>query len=66
MNFTTDIFVRLQVEHLEKKLQVLKQYQSQTSRSYMNERFVRSLLYVHGTQLDVEYAEAFELIRLIY
>lgn len=65
LTFTTDIFVRLTQEHIEKKLIALKEYKSQISRSYMDERNVRSLMWTRGAQLAAEYAEAFELVRLI-
>ncbi len=66
LTFTTDIFVKLNPEHLERKIRALKEYKSQSHRSYMNERNIRSLLYTEGSQLDEGQAEAFELIRLIY
>jgi len=64
--FTTDIFVRLDLEHVEKKLRVLKEYKSQVNRGYMDEKRLRALICTRGAQLDVAYAEAFELIRLVY
>ena len=66
LTFTTDIFVRLRPEHLEKKIRALKEYKSQTDRGYMDERNIRSLVATRGAQLDIQYAEAFELIRLLY
>ncbi len=66
LTFTTDIFVRLSQEHLGKKLKALKEYTSQTKRGYMDERNLLSLIYTRGAQLDLPYAEAFELVRLLY
>ncbi len=66
LSFNTDIFVRLEQEHLEKKIRVLQQYRSQSKRGYMDERNVRALACTRGAQMDVPYAEAFELIREIY
>lgn len=66
LTFTTDIFIRLEPEHLERKVLALKKYQSQSFRGYMNENNIRSLCCTRGAQLDMQYAEAFELIRLIY
>jgi N-acetylglucosamine malate deacetylase 1 len=65
LTFTTDIFVRLAAAHIEKKLKALQQYRSQSRRGYMKEDNIRCLVATRGSQLDVEYAEAFELIRLI-
>ncbi len=66
LTFTTDIFVRLEAKHLERKIRALKEYQSQSHRGYMDEKNIRSLVCTRGAQLDVPYAEAFELIRLLY
>jgi N-acetylglucosamine malate deacetylase 1 len=66
LNFNTDVFVRLNKPHLEKKMEALRKYASQSNRVYMDEKNVTALLSTHGAQLDSEYAEAFELIRLIY
>ena len=66
LTFTTDVFVKLTAQHMEKKLDALREYKSQKDRGYMNERNIQSLLWARGAQLNIEYAEAFELIRLIY
>jgi N-acetylglucosamine malate deacetylase 1 len=66
LNFTTDIFVRLKPEHIDKKISALKEYKSQSRRSYMDEMRLRSLVCVRGSQLDLPCAEAFELVRLMY
>jgi N-acetylglucosamine malate deacetylase 1 len=66
LTFTTDVFVKLKAAHLEKKIKALREYQSQYDKSYMQERNLRSLACSRGAQLDIEYAEAFELVRKIY
>ena len=66
LEFTTDIIVRLKQEHVENKLMVLKAYKSQVDKGYMDETRLRGLICTRGAQLDVAYAEAFELIRQIY
>lgn len=65
LTFTTHIFVRLTEKQIERKLRALREYRSQSSRSYMEERNLRSLMWTRGAQLATEYAEAFELVRLI-
>ncbi|MCJ7743497.1 MAG: PIG-L family deacetylase [Dehalococcoidales bacterium] len=66
LTFTTDIFVKLDQGHLERKIMALREYKSQSTRSYFDERNLRSLIYTRGAQVDMPYAEAFELVRLIY
>jgi LmbE family N-acetylglucosaminyl deacetylase len=65
LTFNTQSFVFLEEEHLNKKIEALKCYQSQTNRVYANESFIRSLAITRGTQIGVKYAEAFEVIRWI-
>jgi LmbE family N-acetylglucosaminyl deacetylase len=65
LTFTTDIFIRLEEEHVERKLEALRQYKSQRNRSYFEERYSRSLLITQGGQIGWPYAETFELIRLL-
>lgn len=49
---------------LERKITALQCYKSQEFRPYANADFFRSLAKVRGTQAGVEYAEAFEVLRL--
>jgi len=66
LTFTTDIFVRLGEGHIQKKIEALKEYKSQGHRSYMEGSFIRSLACIRGAQLDIPYAETFELKRMLY
>lgn len=65
LNFSTNLFVTLEKEHIDRKLAALKCYKSQLSRTYANEDFVRGLAKVRGTQIGVGYAEVFEVIRWV-
>lgn len=65
LSFTTDVFVVLQERHIQRKINALKQYNSQTSRDYMNEQYIRSLAFTRGMQIGFPLAETFELMRLI-
>ena len=65
LSFSTDILVVIRKQHLEKKLAALKEYKSQVSKSYMNKKNIMALSQTRGSQIDQDYAEAFELIRLI-
>lgn len=61
----TSFFNKLGETHLTKKIESLKAYRSQAHRNYMQEDFTRSLAKVRGVQCNREYAEAFELYKLI-
>ena len=65
LNFSTNLFVVLGEEHISKKIEALKCYKSQASKIYATSDFIISLASVRGTQIGVEYAEAFEVIRWV-
>jgi LmbE family N-acetylglucosaminyl deacetylase len=66
LTFTTDIFVKLSLEQVKRKIRVLKEYKSQSDKRYMAENNLRALICTRGAQLDLPYAEAFELVRFLY
>jgi len=61
--FRTDLFVRLEERHLEKKIKALSGYQSQSKKLYMSPEFTRSLAITRGAPINVPFAESFEIIR---
>jgi len=64
-SFHTSYFVELSEENIQTKINAIKKYESQKDRSYASEGFIRSLATVRGTQINKQYAEAFEIIRMI-
>lgn len=64
-SFRTNFFMQLTAVELGKKTAALKEYQSQSTRSYMQDDFIRSLAKVRGVQCNTEFAEAFEIYKLI-
>lgn len=65
VSFNTRCFIKLNESHLNKKLEALKKYESQLQRTYLNENFIRSLATTRGVQCGHQYAESFEVIRLV-
>jgi LmbE family N-acetylglucosaminyl deacetylase len=65
ISFNTVSFIPLEEKHIKKKIEALKCYETQTYRSYLNEEFIRGLARTRGTQIEVKYAEAFEVIRWV-
>lgn len=65
LSFETDCFIHLKERHVEKKIQALQSYKTQEGKSYMSPDFIKSLATVRGVQVNTEYAEAFEVVRLI-
>jgi len=65
ISFNTDAFIPLQENHVQKKIKALQCYESQKNRKYLNENFIRSLATTRGVQINVDYAEALEVVRWI-
>jgi len=65
VNFNPTLFVQLSKEIMEKKLDVLRCYKTQYRRTYFKPRIFRALATFRGSQINCEYAEAFEVLRMI-
>jgi LmbE family N-acetylglucosaminyl deacetylase len=65
LSFNTSSFVILEERHIQKKVDALKEYKSQSHRAYCNEEFIRSLARTRGVQINAQYAETFEVVRWI-
>lgn len=66
ITFTAQAFVTLQEFHVRKKWEALQAYKSQLAlqRCYFKREFVEGLARVRGAQVGVDYAEAFEVVRV--
>lgn len=60
------MFVRLEKRHLDAKLASWKCYKTQTSRSYHGPQIFEALARVRGMMAKCEFAEAFEVRRIVY
>ncbi|HOC02762.1 MAG TPA: PIG-L family deacetylase [bacterium] len=65
ITFHTQAFIELEKKHIEKKIEALKMYKSQSHRFYATSDFIWSLAKTRGVQIGVEYAETFEVIRWV-
>jgi LmbE family N-acetylglucosaminyl deacetylase len=65
LKFDTACFVPLEERHVSKKIEALACYETQRNRSYSKPEFIRSLAIVRGTQINKEYAEAYDVVRLV-
>ncbi|MFX0014124.1 MAG: PIG-L deacetylase family protein [Promethearchaeota archaeon] len=63
--FQANCFVQLSKENIEQKIKALMCYRSQKNRNYFQENFQWSIVQTRGTQIRAEFAEAFELIKLV-
>lgn len=65
ISFNTDAFIQLHEKHVKKKANALRCYDSQKNRKYLNEKFITSLAVTRGVQINVDYAETFEVVRWV-
>jgi LmbE family N-acetylglucosaminyl deacetylase len=65
IQFNSSFFIKLSIENINRKEEALKTYKSQSHRNYMQNDFIISLAKVRGIQCNAEYAEAFEVYRVI-
>jgi len=63
--FPTQYFVPLTQKHIDTKIKALQAYRSQKHRHYLTPQAIKSLAKVRGTQIERDYAEAFEAIKII-
>jgi len=66
LTFNTTSFVKLDEKHIKNKFDALQEYNSQKGRDYMSEEFIFSLAKTRGVQIGQQFAEAFEVVRLIF
>ena len=65
VTFENSAFVSLDTATLDRKIEALGAYRSQGFRPYSSDAFIRGLATVRGVQCGADYAEAFEVVRLI-
>jgi LmbE family N-acetylglucosaminyl deacetylase len=65
LSFDTECFIILEERHINNKITALMEYKSQAHRDYVSPEFVRSLAKARGVQIGSQWAECFEVIRLI-
>ena len=65
LNFNTALFVKLSRAHVDRKIDSLSRYKSQSHRSYMSKDFILSHAVTRGVQIGCDYAESFEVIRMV-
>jgi LmbE family N-acetylglucosaminyl deacetylase len=65
ISFNTESFVILHESHVNTKVKALHEYKSQLHRKYLTEDFIKGWARTRGTQINTDFAEAFEVVRWI-
>jgi LmbE family N-acetylglucosaminyl deacetylase len=66
LTFNHQVYVPLQQRHIEAKARALSCYQSQKHRNYANVEYIWSLAKTRSIDVNVEFAEVFEVYRWIW
>jgi LmbE family N-acetylglucosaminyl deacetylase len=65
LDFSYQAYLALTQAHVELKVAALEKYASQQHRRYANAEYVRSLARTHGINVNREYAEVFQVYRVV-
>ena len=66
MTFDMDIFITLSKENILHKTKAINAFETQKKRMFFSNNIMHDLANVRGKQIAREYAECFEVIRLIF
>ena len=64
-DFAYQWYVSLEARHIERKVAALEKYASQQHRRYANPEYVWNVARTHGINVNREYAEVFQVYRVI-
>ena len=64
-DFSYQAYVSLGKEQMEKKVAALERYASQQHRRYANAEYVWNVARTHGTNVNLEFAEVFQVYRAV-
>ena len=64
-DFSYGCYVALEERHVERKVAAVRHYASQQHRRYANAEYIWNLARVHGTNVNREYAEVFQVYRIV-
>jgi N-acetylglucosamine malate deacetylase 1 len=64
-DFSYQAYLAVQRGHVERKVAALEKYASQQHRRYANAEYVWSVARTHGINVNREYAEVFQVYRLV-
>ena len=65
LDFAYQAYFALEQRHIERKAEALTKYASQQHRRYANSEYIQNLARTHGINVNREYAEVFQVYRLI-
>ena len=64
-DFSYGAYIALEKRHIERKVAALARYASQQHRRYADPEYIWNLSRVHGVNVNREYAECFQVYRIV-
>jgi len=64
-DFAYQAYITLERRHVERKVAALARYASQQHRRYADPEYIRNVARLHGVNVNREYAECFQVYRII-
>jgi LmbE family N-acetylglucosaminyl deacetylase len=64
-DFSYGAYVALEQRHVERKVAAVRRYASQQHRRYADEEYIWNLARVHGTNVNRDFAEVFQVYRIV-
>jgi N-acetylglucosamine malate deacetylase 1 len=64
-DFSYGAYIALERRHVERKVAAVQRYASQQHRRYADEEYIWNLARVHGTNVNRDYAEVFQVYRIV-
>jgi hypothetical protein len=65
INFETSCFFKVEETHINQKIKALQFMNQSSTNKYANDSFIGGLARVRGTQINTDFAEAFEVLRTV-
>jgi LmbE family N-acetylglucosaminyl deacetylase len=65
LELTRNVFFCINQDDMSNKIKALSAYKSQSQKAYFDPNFIKSHFSVIGSQFGFDYAEAFELVRMV-
>jgi N-acetylglucosamine malate deacetylase 1 len=65
LDFGYQAYVALEKSHIERKVAALARYESQQHRRYSDAEYIWNVARTHGINVNREYAEVFEVYRVV-
>jgi N-acetylglucosamine malate deacetylase 1 len=64
-DFSYQAYVSLEARHVERKIAALRRYESQQHRRYIDPEYIQNVARTHGINVNREYAEVFQVYRVV-